>query len=70
MKYAFAEDQLSEARGDIYDAAAELFGGLDGPNALKLARRIAGLAPLLLIGIEERQKIVTFPLTEPHTEND
>jgi hypothetical protein len=32
-----------------------------------MAKRIAGLAPLLLIAIEERQKIVTSSDQEPPT---
>jgi len=67
MSHAFTEEQLVEARTDIYDAAAYLFGDFDSPNALRMARRIAGLAPLLLIAIEERQKTVTFPPLEPPT---
>jgi len=56
MSVVFTHDEVIHAHSEIHDAAGRLFGwNNDQPEALRMAKRIAGCARILVIGIEERQ---------------
>lgn len=79
MKHAFTEEDLDRAWAEVSDAGERLLGcQKNEAEALRLARRIAGWAPLLVQAIEEREVVsgldprmegITYSSKRPPTED-
>jgi len=54
--FAFTDEEIADALHEIHDAAGRLFTANWRSEELLLAKRIAGWARILEIGIEERQQ--------------